>query len=241
MIVQYYADSLGLSRPGIVTLQQRYIYLFQQWLRENYAKEIFLIDRSRRAYTIDKCYEIFKEDEEYITDPKQILIIHEGICDCAPRPIPQSVRRFISKLPSFLKIRIISFLHKHRASLLKKGFVHYLVSKNDYERILSEWLQHAVKNFERIYLFNIAPTNPEIESHSPGFSASIEAYNLAMKKVVQSIGDPKIILIDIHSFIKSHSSIDELITKEDGHHITARAHRLYASKLIELEKQRLQA
>jgi len=239
MIVQYYADSLGLSRPDIVTLQQRYIYLVEQWLRGNYSEEIFLIDRSRRAFSIDKCFEVYKEDEEYITGPKDILIIHEGVCDCAPRPISKSVRRIISQLPSFLKIRIISFLHKHRAALLKKGFVHFLVTKEDYERILTEWLQHAIKNFTRIYLFNIAPTNQEIEAHSPGFSASIDAYNMIMKKVVHSIADPKIILIDIHSLIKSHSSIDELITKEDGHHITAMAHRLYANKLIELEKQRL--
>lgn len=239
MIVQYYADSLGLSRPGIVTLEQRYIYLFEQWLRENYKEDIFFINRARRGSTIDKCYEIFREDEEYITWPKDILIIHEGVCDCAPRPISQSLRRFISKLPPFLKVRIIGFLHRRRASLLKKGFVHYLISKNDYERILTEWLLHAVKNFKRIYLFNIAPTNDQIEAHSPGFSASIEAYNQIIKKVIRSIADPNIILIDVYSVIKDQTSIDDVITKEDGHHLTALAHRLYANELIDLEKERL--
>ena len=238
MIIQYYADSLGLSRPGFVDLGERYIFLFEQWLRNHYDGEIFLINRAKGAQTIDKLYAQFKEDQEYIAGRKDILIIHEGVCDCAPRPIPLWARNTISKLPSFLKSRIIGFLHRNRSRLLKNGWVHFLVEKGKYEKILREWLTSALKDFHRIYILNIAPTIADIEAHSPGFSKSIQEYNNIIRKVISEINSPKIFLIDTHFILSNNSmSLDNLIITEDGHHITAKAHEIYAAELIALEKQ----
>jgi len=237
MIVQYYADSLGLARPGFVSLQQRYIYLFEEWLRKNCRDEIFLINRARRGFTIDKLYEVYKEDEEYIDGKKDILIIHEGVCDCAPRPVSASTRKIISGLPGFLKKRAIHYLHKNRAKLLKRGSVHFLVSQAQYEKILAEWLADAIKKFNTIYLFNIAPTNDRIESHSPGFGKSINDYNAIMQRVVAEMNNNKIKLIDVYTVIKNAENINDLIIEEDGHHITARSHKLYADLLIKMAEQ----
>ena len=115
MLIGYYADSLGLSRPGHVALEERYIYLLEKWLRKNQDEEVFVINRARSAFTIDKLFQVYKEDRDYISEKKDILIIHEGVCDCAPRPIPSWLRRTISKLPLFLKTRIIGFLHAKRS------------------------------------------------------------------------------------------------------------------------------
>jgi hypothetical protein len=240
MIVQYYADSLGLSRPGAVGLHERYIYLFEEWLKKHSGEDVFVINRARRGFTIDKLYEVFNEDEEYIDGEKDILLIHEGVCDCAPRPVSPRMRKFISGLPGFIRKRVIHYLHNNRAKLLKRGSVHYLVSKSDYERILTEWLGKAIKKFKRIYLFTIAPTNAGIEAHSPGFGASITAYNEIIKRVAGNINDQKVHVVDVHAVIAGVSSLDDYIIKEDGHHITALAHAMYANKLIELEQQRLQ-
>jgi len=238
MIIQYYADSLGLPRPGFVYLDERYIYLFERWLREkDNNADIFLINRARRGSTIDQLYEVFKEDEEYIKGEKDILIIHEGVCDCAPRPVSSRLRKLISKLPPFLKHRIIHYLHNNRAKILKRGFIHYLVNPQEYERILTEWLSGAIKNFKRIYVFNIAPTNRDIEAHSPGFSASIKAYNGIINKVVADIDNSRITIVDVYSIINQYKEIDDLIIKEDGHHITALGHKMYAEMLIEMEQR----
>lgn len=241
MIIQYYADSLGLSRPGIVKLNERYIHLFELWLRQTISENVSIINRARKGLTIDKMYEIFEEDESYLLDEaeRDILIIHDGICDCAPRPVSKKLRAFISKLPGFFRIRLVSYLHNNRAKLLKKGHVHFLVEKNQYEEYLHKWLKQAIGKFKRIYIFNIAPTNTEIESHSPGFGNSIVAYNSIIERVVNDINNPIIKLIDIYSIIKKEISIDDVIVKEDGHHITAVGHKLYAKQLIELEAKRL--
>lgn len=241
MIIQYYADSLGLSRPGVVKLNERYIHLFECWLREKVTENIVVINRARRGLTIDQLYEIFEEDESYLLDEpvRDILIIHEGICDCAPRPISKKLRVVISKLPIFLRIRLVSYLHNNRAKLLKRGNVHYLVEKNKYEEYLQKWLSQAISNFKRIYIFTIAPTNAEIESHSPGFERSIVSYNSIIEKVVKSLNTQIIQLIDMYSIIKKQSNIDDIIVKEDGHHITALGHKMYAEQLIALEAKRL--
>lgn len=238
MIIQYYSDSLGLPRPGIVKLGERYIDIFVSFLSQDSKEKIHLIDRARSAHTIDKLYRIFSEDEGYIDGKKDILIIHEGICDCAPRPVSAGMRRAISVMPGFIRKRIISFLHNNRDKLLKNGSVHYLVSIADYESILRKWLIQAGHSFQEIYLFTIAPTNSRIEQHSPGFTKSINAYNAVIRKVVAEINHPSVTLIDIHSTLSNQSDLNSFIVEEDGHHITARAHGLYAEELIKARKLR---
>lgn len=231
MVILYYADSLGLSRDGVVTLGQRYIYLFEQWLRENHpGEDIFIINRARRGNTVDQLYAMYTEDEEYIEGTKDLLIIHEGICDCAPRPVSARMRRFISKLPAFIRIRVVSYLHKNRARILKKGKPHFQVEPEQYEKVLKEWLSAAVKTCKKIILFTIAPTNEAIENHSPGLSASIKNYNEIMKRVAATFPQ-QVIVIDIYPLVSAQENIDEYITKEDGHHLTAKAHALYAAQL----------
>ena len=66
MLIGYYADSLGLSRPGHVALEERYIYLLEKWLRKNQDEEVFVINRARSAFTIDKLFQVYKEDREIL-------------------------------------------------------------------------------------------------------------------------------------------------------------------------------
>jgi hypothetical protein len=238
MIIQYYADSLGLPKPGYVNLQQRYIYLFKAWLQQHKEEEIFLVDRAKGGGTIEFLYSQFQHDEEYIVGHKDLLIIHEGVVDCAPRPIPLRLRKVISALPSPVKRRIIQCIHKHRSGILKSGFCFYLTSKKKYKSLLKEWLENASAKYSRIYVLNIAPTNSQIEMHSPGFSQSIQSYNEIMREVIDDFEGNKVYLIDSYRLLlDSGLSLDDLIIKEDGHHITARAHILYANELIRLEME----
>lgn len=236
MIVQFYADSLGLARPGYVKLDERYIYLFQKWLQDKYKEEVFLADRARGAHTVEALFKWFEEDEGYFAGTKDILIIQEGIVDCAPRPIPLWFRNMVSVMPHPIKFRIIRFLHNKRAFLLKNGFRHFLVSKEKFGACYRTWLQKASKDFKRIYVFNIAPTTAEIETHSPGLTESINAYNAILTDIAASGHIPNLTLINIHDLLKQTPSIEDYIL-EDGHHITALAHRIYAQQLIEHEQR----
>ena len=103
---------------------------------------------------------------------------------------------------------------------------------------MKEWLDDATKSFSRVYIINIAPTNPDIEYHSPGFSSSIREYNEIMNDVINKSGFSNVFLIDIyHRILSSEYSFDELVSKEDGHHITILAHQLCNNELVRLDRQ----
>ena len=122
----------------------------------------------------------------------------------------------------------------YRAKLLKKGPVYYHTPKEIFKNTLEAWLKVVVNEFDKIILFTIAPTNEKTELHSPGFSASIIAYNQIIKEVTDGIISDKIFLIDTYSIINNSDSIQKYITATDGHHLTKEGHSLYASKLMEI-------
>jgi preprotein translocase subunit SecA len=181
-------------------------------------------------------YSLFKHDEDYITGSKDILIIHDGVVDCAPRPIPQFFRKLIARLPRQVREKVIRYIHKNRAKILKAGFRYYFTSRKKFKKILTGWLSEASNKFSRIYVINIAPTIPAIEKHSPGFSASIKEYNDIIKEIIDQLKFENTFLVDVHSILlNSEFDMEELILKEDGHHITPLAHSLFANELIRLE------
>ena len=121
MIIFYYADSLGMPRAGLVGMKDRYIYLFQEWLKSQTDEDVFVVDRAKGFSTIISLYSDYKNDIGYFTGKKDVLIIHEGVVDCAPRPLPLFVRNSISRLPAILKSRIVRFIHNNRRQMLKPG------------------------------------------------------------------------------------------------------------------------
>ena len=137
-------------------------------------------------------------------------------------------------MPSVFRNKIIKYIHKNRARLLKRGFIYYHTQKSKYQNILTEWLNNAIEQFDKIIIFTIAPTNDKTEMHSPGFSSSITAYNNIITSVVKERASNKIVLIDTFSVINTNKDlIQKYITEIDGHHLTSEGHGLYASKLIE--------
>ena len=74
-----------------------------------------------------------------------------------------------------------------------------------------------------------------MEDHSPGLTASINDYNEIIRELVVARASDKIHLIDNHDLILNAGAIEDYILKEDGHHLTAAAHRMLSARLIDLE------
>jgi hypothetical protein len=237
MIIQYYADSLGMPRPNLVTMNQRYIHLLREALTKAFSdEEICILDRSRGGATLTDLYKMFCEDSAYIEENADVLIIHGGVVDCAPRPVPLFLRNMISRMPGFIKKKIISLIHKNRSRILKAGFTYYLTDKKKFRAVLENWLKQASEKFYRIYFISIAPTNEGIEKHSPGFSKSINEYNSIAKNTIVQFQNPKIVFVDVHDLFNNCGyELDQLVVKEDGHHLTPLGHRVCAAELIRRE------
>lgn len=239
MKIALYGDSLALPRQKIVDESERYISLIEDRLRgKEYRIKVQTIDRSKGGVIINELLEMLQHDLGYFTYPGDFAILHCGIVDCAPRPVDLKQRAFISKLPGFIKYRVINYLHKNRSRILRKGRSHVVTKPDSFEKYYLNLLELLGKNYRRVYVLTICPTNQAIEEHSPGFTKNINQYNSIIKNVVHSTGDPKIKLIDVHAYISQDlEHINNYILKEDGHHITPLTHAWIAKEILEHEEQ----
>jgi hypothetical protein len=233
--VRLYGDSLALPRLGSVTFSQRYITILKQWwFSQKVYDDVELVDRSIGGQTIQKLYVMYLIDVGYFGPSGDIMIIHTGVVDCAPRPVPTLVRNLISVLPSSLKTPVISFLHNYRSRIQKSGLMWRQANPKKFSYYYSSLLKKAGNDFSKVYCISIAPTNPTMELHSPGFSASVKQYNEIIKNCIAQINKKNVYYIDIYTQIMNdYSNIDTYILPEDGHHLTPQTHRLIAEEIIQ--------
>jgi acyl-CoA thioesterase I len=242
LLVRVYGDSLGMPRISAgVPFYRSYSELLRAALDELFpTQKVCVYNRSRGGFSILTFWDDYRQDSIYFGSLGGILVLQLGIVDCAPRPVPERVRRIIARLPLPLRDAVVRFLHHNRARLLRSGLSWRLVNPKRFAATYCDWLRAATQEFDRIYVLNIAPTIPKMEAHSPGLTASIELYNQIIADTVDQVGNQKIVLVDVHSgILKSPGGIASLITQDDGHHITSEGHRLYARMIAEKEAETL--
>jgi hypothetical protein len=231
--IAIYGDSLACPRKGVVESHQRYIALVDQFLHSQSFDYIELRDKAAGGISLPMLYNSFYSDNTYFSLPGDILIIHAGIVDCAPRPVSDRLRSKISILPAFIRQPIISYIHKNRRQLILKGKKYVRTDKQTFEKTLDAFLEQSIPHYKKILIINICPTTTEFNDRSPGLSDSISIYNEIISESIRKKKSAKVELIDIHSLImKNKEKIIEYIVKEDGHHIHPVTHKIIAEKII---------
>ncbi len=235
--VRIYGDSLGLPRIGHVKNEERYITLLEKFIRQK-NQNIEYLDRTRINSTVTYLHRWYVEDNAYFGENNDILIIHCGICDCAPRPIPPKLRGFISTLKGKFREIAVKLVKKNRIRLQKNNFIWRTTEPSIFSETYTNWIIEALKSFKQIYIVNIAPTNESTEKRSPGLIASITQYNAMIAEIITTINKSNIHLIDIYrgindDIIDQNSDINQYILQEDGHHITPKTHQIIFNKIIE--------
>ena len=231
ILICVYGDSLSMPRysEGLPFFQT-----YPELVRDVYGRAhpdaiVHLYNRSRGGTAIVTLFEDYLTDTSYFgPGVGDLLIIQCGICDCAPRPIPDWLRRGIGRLPEPLRSPIVRFLHKNRSKILGAGFVWRLTEPTVFAATYHRWLSQAVQDFKRVCAINIAPTTAAMNEHSAGLAHSIEHYNHLIAEAVRSVNASNVSLIDAHRAITSAPcGIAKYINSADGHHITADGHALY--------------
>lgn len=234
LLLTIYGDSLGMPRSFAgVACHQTYAELLRQAGKsfgEN--SEVVVFNRSQGGARINDLFGRFTQDLTYISDDKnKILIIQCGIVDCAPRPLPWSLRRLIGMLPTKLRGNIIGFLHEHRAAIQK--FVSFrFTAPEQFQKVLGRWLL-AAKDFKKIYIINIFPTTQAVGRHSPGLEESIKIFNRIIDQTVKNSGLDHCVLIDVFGAAEKTGNPGINFVAEDGHHLTAKGHELIKSLILE--------
>lgn len=242
LLIRVYGDSLSLPRASEgIEIADTYPELLRNRIEQQDSEiTVRVFNRSVGGASISELYQQFLKDREYFGhDCGGIVVVQSGIVDCAPRPIPPTLKQWIGRMPRLIRWPIVKFLHHARPYLMRAGISWRSTEIERFESSLRQWLSELTRPSARVYVINIAPTTEKMDRHSPGLAKSISRYNEPIAKVVATLRANSIRMIDVHGSISRQKNICDYVNPTDGHHITIDGHKLYADLIFtEEQKQR---
>jgi len=231
MKVVILADSLAMARPkseGDIRDDATYPSRLEQSLRRQLGADApIVIERGTRRRTI----EFVISDWPELVDLKlaEVVIVHVGIVDCAPRVFMRLEHDLVNRLrPTALRDAILRFVHKHRRSIIRMRPRVY-VPPERFRRHVQEVIELARASAVQSLVFvNILSPPPELEARSPGFQKNVSVYNQILNECVRG---ERLSLIDFDQMIRDAGGTEKLTI--DGIHINEEGHALLARVLEE--------
>jgi len=222
------ADSLAMAREGETTVpfDMTYPYLLDQSLRRRFGSEApLVIERGMRRRTIE-----YVLDEWYeLVDLRraEVVVVHVGIVDCAPRVFLRRERQFVENLrPAFLREAILSNVHRHRRAIVNLRKKVY-VPADRFNALVGQVVARAKASKLRSLVFvNIITPPVEMDERSPGFIKNAGIYNHILATHAEANG---VHLIDIDRMIKEAGGADQLTV--DGIHLNDAGHEMLAKEI----------
>jgi lysophospholipase L1-like esterase len=209
-------DSLAMPRPEEgVEYEDTYPYLL-------FKKGYEVINRSRRAndIKIQTIEQNILDDVIYLKP--DVLVIHLGIVDCAPRIFKRYEKRIINILPSLMKKLIINICSKYRYFITKYRKITY-VNEREFEENIIKIIETAKSISKQIIIIKILNTLERNDKRSYNFNKNIQKYNKILEKIANKYN---IELIDPNSFGKNG-------LLKDGIHINKQMHQYLFNKIKE--------
>jgi hypothetical protein len=235
-LFRIYGDSLGMPRKSTeIPFQLTYPELLLAKIRVRRPDlAVHLYNRSKPAGTAPELAALYASDSGYFEPvDNQVVIIHCGVCDCAPRPLPPLGRRCVGKLPEPLRKGVTTMIHRHRSAILRAGCSWRNTPPARFSECLQTWFSAAARNAQAVFVLNIAPPTAGIEVHSPGFRASVNLYNQLIAAAVNAVREDGLVLVDVHRAILTQDpEVRSCIDQADGHHLTLAGHDLIADMLF---------
>jgi lysophospholipase L1-like esterase len=226
------ADSLALPREGAddIPYESTYPYLLEERLRRHYRVPPIILERGMRRRTIEYVLDEWFELVELRTP--DLIIIHVGIVDCAPRIFLRRERQFVEGLRwRRLRESILKFVHQHRAWIIRTRRRVY-VPLDRFRPLVQNVVDKARQQKTPVVFVNIIEPADEIEKRSPGFQENVRLYN----QVLAGHADGQhVLLVDLNSIVIEHGSAQMLTA--DGIHIDRQGHELLAGELEKIIHQ----
>lgn len=232
-LVLVYGDSLCLPRiADHVAVGDTYPELLAEYQTSRGLKAR-VYSRGEGGRTINDHWARYINDRHFFSPgADDLLIIHAGMVDCAPRPLPQKWRRRLERQPGFIRRPIVSFIKNNRPFLLKKGFVFYKVDPSVFKQRIKEWLDHATKLYPHIAVIAIPPIGQAAEDLSPGWRENIVLYNRLLAEAVAR-HRRGVYLVPLHETLsQNRGKFDECISPLDGYHLLKKGHRLIRDLIV---------
>jgi acyl-CoA thioesterase I len=245
MKISILADSLALPRckewyneKSDVPYEHTYPYTLDRSLKEIYGERSpIIMERGMRARTIVDVGSDWWEMVQ-LRSP-EVVIVHVGVVDCAPRLLLQKEHDFVDKIrPIKLRDKILDVLSKNRRKLITLFPNRVYVPFATFEERVHELVRLAeTDGVKRLILVNIIKPTEALEFRSPGFRKNVDLYNSCLYK--SSVGKASVSFVDLDKIIADHGGAEVLTT--DGIHINSQGHALLADRLETLIKDVFQA
>src|SRR6266403_3780608 len=229
MKIAILADSLALPREDVSAeraLEATYPFLLDQSLRHHYgAHAPLVIERGMRRRTIE--YVLDDWCEQVVLKHPDMVVIHVGIVDCAPRVFLRRERAFVERMRfTRLRDRILRFAHDHRRAITRR-LPRVYVPLARFEGHVKEIVQKVREQDIRSLIFvNIISPPDSVEQRSFGFQRNVEFYNQVLQDQTRH---RNISLIDLNKLIKSQGGADKLTV--DGIHLNEEGHQMLAQQI----------
>jgi lysophospholipase L1-like esterase len=223
------ADSLALPREedgNKISYEATYPFLLDQSLRERLKERApLVIERGMRRRTIEYVLDDWLEMVE-LRRP-EVVVVHVGIVDCAPRVFLRREGQLVEKVrPARLKKFVFDFVHRHRRRIIELRPRVY-VDPVRFRNLVKQVIQKARACDVRSLVFiNIIVPPEEMEKRSPGFQENVLKYNRILNELVD---DEWVSLIDLNSLIAGAGGATKLTV--DGIHINETGHEMLAQEL----------
>ena len=189
--------------------------------------------RGEGGRTINDHWARYVADRNFFSAGKDdLFIIHAGMVDCAPRPLPLKWRRRLEQQPAFIRQPIVSFIKNNRPFLLKRGFVFYKTDPGAYKKRIEEWLDHASKLYAHIAVVAISPIGQVPEDLSPGWRSNVILYNQIMAEAAARHPRGVYFVPLYDALAQSGEKFSECITARDGYHLLKSGHRLIRDLIV---------
>lgn len=220
-----YSDSLAFRRKQqSQDLAFVYSFVLKELIESRLGIRANLVMRGNGGALVRTVHKTLLRDTGYFGDSADVLniaVLQCGVVDCAPQPFTYALAPLLRAVP-YAGERVIAFLGKHRRAL-QSLWSYRAVTPQRFSRDYAQVIRTCrTAKLEPIAVGMPLPT-AGIEHRSPGFRASVAAYN---ERIRAALPDR---FCDIESQI-DEAERDHLLL-EDGHHLTEAGHRLCAESI----------
>lgn len=216
-------DSLSMQRLKDNTkYEDTYGYLVKTSLDPKERNHVYILSkRANDSLTQSKPDNLLYNIKQFDPD---IVIIHLGIVDCAPRLFTKNQQYIISILPEKLRSSIIAFISKRRL-FFTKHFPKVYVKKGDFERHMQIIIDFIIANDAKPIIINVAKPDKRLISRSYNILQNVKDYNMVLLKLAEKNKCP---LIDNYKMAEGIPGY--LISGEV--HLTKLGHKLLADEIL---------
>lgn len=211
-------DSLSLPRDEL-PVEETYPYLINNSLKDKYT----LFNRSIRAN--DTSLQIEKFYEDVLLFNPDVIIIHLGIVDCAPRLFYRKERIFFSKINRLFPI--VTLMNRYRF-FFTKLFPKVYVNIHKFEKNYMDIVERTNKLGKHVIIIGISDTTKRNKNISYNYNKNINSYNNILKKISEDFND--VTLINMYDYDPN------TILLKDGIHLNNQGSRLLAENLLKVIK-----